>query len=194
MAAEKKHQVYIRYILHAPRCKGSCQDYSPLKRCCTLSKLVSFFFLQTCGKVICDWKHPTEQQEQAKTFASPLLPAILHPRHNVTLTVVCPPTRYFITPPTLSIQWHVSNYFWMMSSLLFCPGMALKLQLGKEIIVMLFPHGEWCVSRTTAKHQLSENMLWVCLVWAYWFAYYFLLFFDFVWLTPWGWAAKDWGV
>lgn len=135
---------------------------------------LSLFFLQTCGKVICDWKHPTEQQEQAKTFASPLLPAILHPLHNVTLTVLCPPTRYFITPPTLSLQWHVSNYFWMMSLLLFCPGMALKLQLGKEIIVMLYPHGEWRVSRTTVKHQLSENMLWVCLVWAYWFAYYFL--------------------
>lgn len=128
-----------------------------------------FFFLQTCGKVICDWKHPTEQQEQAKTFASPLLPAILHPLHNVTLTVVCPPTRYFITPPTLSFQRHVSNYFWMMSLLLFCPGMALKLQLGKEIIAMLFPHCEWCVSGTTATHQLSENMLWLC-------AAYFLAF------------------
>lgn len=98
------------YIFHKPLCWAHA-DYSPLKQCCTLSKLVSFSFLQTCDTVICDLKHPTEQQERAKTFTSP---SSCHPTllHNVTLTVVRPPTRYFITLLTLlSFQWH--TYFYL---------------------------------------------------------------------------------
>ena len=95
---------YISYTLHTPaghRQLSNCYN-SPLKHCRALPKLDSFC-LQTCGTVICDWKHPTEQQEKGKTFTFP--PVLPSRRHIVMLAVFCPPTAYFITLPTsLSFQ------------------------------------------------------------------------------------------
>lgn len=67
---------YIGYTPHTPgghRQLSNCY-YSPLKHQHALPKIFSFC-LQTCGTVICDWKHPTEQQEQGETFTS-LPPAV----------------------------------------------------------------------------------------------------------------------
>lgn len=130
------------YIFHKPPCWAHA-DYSPLKQCCTLSKLVSFSFLQTCDTVICDSKHPTEQQERAKTFTSP---SSCHPTllHNVTLTAVRPPTRYFITLLTLlTFQWHTYFYLHDAIASFFCQGMALKQELGNEIGAQLILTSLW---------------------------------------------------
>lgn len=99
-SCKKNTSHYISYTLRTPA-GHRLSDCSPLKHHRALPKLDSFC-LQTCGTVICDWKHPTEQQEQGKTFTSPP-PAVFLLRSHHDCTLSC--SQCFALQPDISLPF-----------------------------------------------------------------------------------------
>lgn len=141
-SCKKNTSHYISCTLCTPAGHRQLSDCycSPQKRRRSLPKLDSFC-RQTCGTVICDWKHPTEQQEQGKTFTSPP-PAIflLYSHHDYTLScsqcfalqpdISLPFLLYYLFNDKVTSPWskhaiHTLIYIYMVpllsSSFFFCP-------------------------------------------------------------------------
>ncbi len=108
---------YISHTLRTPAGHRQLSDccYSRLKHCHALPKLDSLC-LQTCGTVICEWRHPTEQQEQGKTFTSPP-PAIflLYSHHDCTLSC----SQCFALQPDISLPFLL--YYLFNDKVIFRP-------------------------------------------------------------------------
>lgn len=159
---ENKHN-YIRYIFHKPPLLGTCRLFTPE------TMLHSF---QACLFFSADMWHSDLWFEAPNRTAGASkdvhLPSSCHPAllHNVTLAVVRPPTRYFITLLTLlSFQWHTYFYLHDAIASFFCPGMALKQEFGNEIGAQLILTSFWrwkCYLNTLDDaHCIDYSIRWV---------------------------------
>lgn len=119
---------------------------------------LSLFVLQTCDTVICDLKHPTEQQEQAKTFTAPP-PAI---RHSCTMSR----SQWFALQPDISLPFLL--YYLPDDTLIFIYMMPLHLFLsrdGSEAKVWQWNRSSADINILMEVEVLFEHFRWRSLHW-----------------------------